>query len=157
MHMSVSCNLIPLGDRLDSDPTVDLLDKDTVGLNGLCFLSWCLHKYYHVLFFIARLSLCYNLVNCPAVICLPIIWFFYLLERLHWWTHGPRSIFLHCLQPHLLDFNHHYSSGNFSLFHPFYHTISRFVFCETGKIENLSAVGGKLFWLSVCRSTSVED
>ena len=27
------------GDRLDSDPTVDFLDKDAVGLNGLCSLS----------------------------------------------------------------------------------------------------------------------
>ena len=34
--LSVACNLIPLGDGLDSDPTVDLLDKDAVGLNGLC-------------------------------------------------------------------------------------------------------------------------
>ena len=68
--MSVACNLIPLGDRLDSDSTVDFLDKDAVGLNGLCSLSWCLHKYYHVLNVIARLSLCYNLVNCLAVICL---------------------------------------------------------------------------------------
>ena len=71
--MSVACNLITMGDRLDSDPTVDFLDKDVVGLNGLCSLSWCLHKYYHVLFVIARFSLCYNLVNCLAVICLPII------------------------------------------------------------------------------------
>ena len=31
MHLSVACNLIPLGDRLDSDPTVDLLDKDADG------------------------------------------------------------------------------------------------------------------------------
>ena len=38
----------------------------------------------------------------------------------------------------------------------FHHTINRFVFCETGKIDNLSAVGGKVFWLSVCGSTSVE-
>ena len=35
MQISVACNLIPLGDRLDSDPTVDFLDKDAVGLNGL--------------------------------------------------------------------------------------------------------------------------
>ena len=41
-------------------------------------------------------------------------------------------------------------------FIPFHHTINRFVFCETGEIDNLSAVGGKVFWLSVCRSTSVE-
>ena len=27
MQMSVACNLIPMGDRLDSDPTVDFLDK----------------------------------------------------------------------------------------------------------------------------------
>ena len=39
MEMSVACNLIPLGDRLDGDPTVDFLDKDAVGLNGLCSLS----------------------------------------------------------------------------------------------------------------------
>ena len=30
MQLSVACNLIPLGDRLDSDPTVDFLDKDAV-------------------------------------------------------------------------------------------------------------------------------
>ena len=41
-------------------------------------------------------------------------------------------------------------------FIPFHHAINRFVFCETGEIDNLSAVGGKVFWLSVCRSTSVE-
>ena len=41
-------------------------------------------------------------------------------------------------------------------FIPFHHTINRFVFCETGEIDNLSTVGGKVFWLSVCRSTSVE-
>ena len=73
MQMFVACNLISMGDRLDSDFTVEFLDKDAVGLNGLCSLSRCLHKYYHVLFVIARLSLCYNLVNCVAVICLPII------------------------------------------------------------------------------------
>ena len=39
MQMSAACNLIPLGDRLDSDPTTDFLDKDAVGLNGLCSLS----------------------------------------------------------------------------------------------------------------------
>ena len=39
MQLSVACNLIPLGDMLDSDPTVDYLDKDAVGLNGLCSLS----------------------------------------------------------------------------------------------------------------------
>ena len=39
MQFSVSCNLIPMGDRLDSDPTVDFLDKDAVGINGLCSLS----------------------------------------------------------------------------------------------------------------------
>ena len=39
MQMSVACNLIPMGDMLDSDPTVDLVDKDVVGLNGLCSLS----------------------------------------------------------------------------------------------------------------------
>ena len=37
-------------------------------------------------------------------------------------------------------------------FIPFHHTINRFVFCETGEIDNLSAVGGKVFWLSVCMS-----
>ena len=41
-------DLLPLGDRLDSDPMVDFLDKDAVGLNS-------------------------NLVNCLAVICLHII------------------------------------------------------------------------------------
>ena len=156
MHMSVACNLIPLGDRLDSDPTMDFLDKDAVGLNGLCSLSWCLHKYYHVLYVIARLSLCYNLVNCLAVICLPIIWVFYLLERLHYWTHGP-PVHLFTL---IATFIHHFSSSllHWSIFiiHLFHYTINRFVFCETGKIDNLSAVGGKVFWLSVCRSTSVE-
>ena len=30
MQMSVACNLIPMGDRQDSDPTVDFLDKDAV-------------------------------------------------------------------------------------------------------------------------------
>ena len=35
MQMFVASNLIPMGDRLDSDPTVDFLDKDAVGLNGL--------------------------------------------------------------------------------------------------------------------------
>ena len=30
-------------------------------------------------------------------------------------------------------------------FIPFHHTINRFVFCETGEIDNLSAVGGKVF------------
>ena len=83
MHMSVACNLIPLGDRLDSDPTVDFLDKDAVGLKGLCSLSGCLHKYYHVLFVIAKLGLCHDLVNCLAVICSPIACIFYLLDRLH--------------------------------------------------------------------------
>ena len=39
MQLSVACNLIPMGDRLDNDPTVDFLDKDAVGLNGLCSLS----------------------------------------------------------------------------------------------------------------------
>ena len=28
MQLSVTCNLIPMGDRLDSDLTVDFLDKD---------------------------------------------------------------------------------------------------------------------------------
>ena len=32
MQMSEACHLIPMGDSLDSDPTVDLLDKDAVGL-----------------------------------------------------------------------------------------------------------------------------
>ena len=36
MQMSVACNLIPMGDMLDSDPTVDFLYKDAVGPNGLC-------------------------------------------------------------------------------------------------------------------------
>ena len=39
MQLSVACNLIPMGDRLDSDPTVDFLDKDAVGFSGLCSLS----------------------------------------------------------------------------------------------------------------------
>ena len=39
-------------------------------------------------------------------------------------------------------------------FIPFHHTINPFVFCETDEIDNLSAVGGKVFWLSVCRSAS---
>ena len=43
MQMSVACNLIPMGDRLDSDPTVDFLDKDAVGLNGLCSVSLKVH------------------------------------------------------------------------------------------------------------------
>ena len=30
-------------------------------------------------------------------------------------------------------------------FIPFHHTIYRFVFCETGEIDNLSAVGDKVF------------
>ena len=30
-------------------------------------------------------------------------------------------------------------------FIPFHHTINRFVFRETGEIDNLSAVGGKVF------------
>ena len=38
MQLSVACNLIPLGDRLDSDPTVDFLGKDAVRLNGLFYL-----------------------------------------------------------------------------------------------------------------------
>ena len=37
MQLVVACNLIPSGDRLDSDPAVDFLGKDAVGLNGLCF------------------------------------------------------------------------------------------------------------------------
>ena len=80
MQLSVACNLIPLGDRLDSDPTVDFLDKDAVGLNGLCSLSWCLHKYYHVLYVIAKLGLCHELVNCLAVICSPITCYFIYLR-----------------------------------------------------------------------------
>ena len=42
------------------------------------------------------------------------------------------------------------------VFIPFHHTINRFVFCETREIDNLSAVGGKVFWLRVYRSASVE-
>ena len=38
MQLCVACNLIPLSDRLDSDPTVDFLGKDAVVLNGLCYL-----------------------------------------------------------------------------------------------------------------------
>ena len=69
--MSVACNLIPLCDMLDSDPTVDFLDKDAVEFSGLCSLSWCLHEYYHEHFVITTLSLCHNLINCLAVICYP--------------------------------------------------------------------------------------
>ena len=50
-----------------------------------------------------------------------------------------------CLQPHLLAFHHHYSSGHFSFFHLFHHTINHFAFCETGEIDNLSADGDKVF------------
>ena len=32
MQLSVACNLILLGDRLDSDPTVDFLDKHRVNI-----------------------------------------------------------------------------------------------------------------------------
>ena len=38
MQMSVAYNLIPFGDRMDSDPTVDFLDKDAVGLNGILLI-----------------------------------------------------------------------------------------------------------------------
>ena len=38
MQLSVACNLISSGDRLDSDPAMDFLGKDAVGLNGLCYL-----------------------------------------------------------------------------------------------------------------------
>ena len=54
MQISFACNLIPLGDRLDSAPVVDFLGKDAVGLNGLCYLLWCLHEYYHELFFYTK-------------------------------------------------------------------------------------------------------
>ena len=74
--MSVACNLISMGDRLDSDPTVDFLDKDAVGFSCVSSLSWCLYEYYHEHFDITRLSLCHNLANCLAVICLPIICIF---------------------------------------------------------------------------------
>ena len=57
----------------------------------------------------------------------------------------PPVHILHCLQTHLLAFHHHYSTGHFSLFHLLHHIINRFVFCETEKIDNLSAVGGKVF------------
>ena len=114
MQMSVACNLIPLGDRLDSDPTVDFLDA--LGLNGLCSLSWCLHKYYHVPYVIAKMGLCHDLVNFLAIIRSPITCIFYLLERLHKWTHGHRSIFLHRLQPLFINFHHHYSTVHFHIF-----------------------------------------
>ena len=39
MQMSVVCNLILLGDRLDSDSAMDFLDKAVVGLIGPCYLS----------------------------------------------------------------------------------------------------------------------
>ena len=35
MQLSVACNLIPMDDRLDSDPYVDFLDKDVVGWRSL--------------------------------------------------------------------------------------------------------------------------
>ena len=41
-------------------------------------------------------------------------------------------------------------------FIPFHHTINRFGFCKTGEIDNLSAVVGKVFWLSMCKSVSIE-
>ena len=37
------------------------------------------------------------------------------------------------------------TSETYHAFIPFHHTINRFVFCETGEIDNLSAVGGKVF------------
>ena len=40
MQLSVACILIPLGDRLDSDPAVDFLEKDAVGLN-VVFVICC--------------------------------------------------------------------------------------------------------------------
>ena len=43
-----------------------------------------------------------------------------------------------------------------STYIPFHHTIKRFVFCETEEVDNLSTIGDKVFWLSVCSSTSVE-
>ena len=59
----------------------------------------------------------------------------------------------------IATFIHHFSPSLllWSLFtiYLFHHTINRFVFCETGKIHNLSAVGVKVFWLSVCRSKFV--
>ena len=59
-------------------------------------------------------------------------------------------VHLFWLQPLFITFHHRYSSSPLSYFHLFLYTINRFVFCETGKIDNLSAVGGKVFWLSVC-------
>ena len=56
----------------------------------------------------------------------------------------PRSIFLHWLQPLFITFYNHHSSNPLSYFHLFHYTINRFVFYETGKIDNLSAVGGKV-------------
>ena len=60
-----------------------------------------------------------------------------------------------------MTFIHHFSSSLLHWFifiiHLFHYTINHFVFCETGKIDNLSAVGGKVFWLSVCRFMSVES
>ena len=35
MQSSVACNLILIGDSLDSDPYVDFLDKDAVGWQSL--------------------------------------------------------------------------------------------------------------------------
>ena len=60
-------------------------------------------------------------------------------------TYHPQSIILHWLQPLFITFHHHYSTGPFSYFHLFHYIINHFVFCETGKIDNLSAVGGKVF------------
>ena len=76
----------------------------------------------------------------------------------------PGWVFPHQSPVHLFTliatFIHHFSSsllhGSIFIIHLFHYTINRFVFCETGKIDNLSAVGGKVFWLSVCRSTSIE-
>ena len=60
----------------------------------------------------------------------------------------------------ITTFIHHFSSSlpywSLFIFHLFHYTINHFVFYETGKIDNLSAVGDKVFLLSVCKSASIE-
>ena len=157
MQMSVACNLIPMGDKLDSDPTVDVLDKDAVGINGLCSLSWCLLKYYHVLFVIARLNLCYNLVNCPAIICLPIIWMFYLIT---WETPLVNPWPPVHLLTFIATFIHRFSSSLllWSLF--IFSTILVYnyplCFLRDRKDWQPFRRWGQSIWLSVCRYMSVD-
>ena len=129
----------------DVTPTLDFLDKDAVGLNGLCSLSWCLHKYYHVLYVIARLSFCYNLVNCPAVICYPSYECFIYLRDSTSEPMAPGPSFLHCLQPHLLVFHHYYSIVHFSLFYLFHHTINRLFSARPEILTTFPPLGAKYF------------